>query len=132
MKTYSLNLKPFNQFQKENIYSLKMQKELYNFSTKEKKYNFPKILTLKTIEKEDFKKMNVIGQFNKGFIITELNKSLFIIDQHAADEKINYETLLRNLTITRQPTICPIKVDMFSIAEKNTIYSKRVIFSIRI
>ena len=128
-KTYAFNLNPLNQYQKENIFSKKKQKELYNFSTKEKKYNYPKILTLKTIEKEDFKKMNVIGQFNKGFIITELNKSLFIIDQHAADEKINYETLLKNLTITRQPTICPIKVDMFSIAEKNTIYSQKDLYS---
>ena len=73
--------------------------------------------------------MDVIGQFNKGFIITELNNSLFIIDQHAADEKINYEALLKNLTITRQPTICPIKVDMFSIAEKNTIYSQKELYS---
>ena len=90
---------------------------------------FSKNFNFKTIEKEDFKKMNVIGQFNKGFIITELNKSLFIIDQHAADEKINYETLLKNLTITRQPTICPIKIDMFSIAEKNTIYSQKELYS---
>ena len=31
--------------------------------------------------------MNIIGQFNKGFIITSINNSLFIIDQHASDEK---------------------------------------------
>ena len=72
--------------------------------------------------------MNVIGQFNEGFIITELNNSLFIIDQHAADEKVNYEYLLNNLTITRQPTICPIKVEMFSIAEKNTIYAQKELY----
>ena len=128
-KTFSFKLKPLSKYQKENIFSKQKQKELYDFSTKEKRYNFPKALTLKTIEKEDFKKMNVIGQFNKGFIITELNKSLFIIDQHAADEKVNYETLLKNLTITRQPTICPIKIDMFSIAEKNTIYSQKELYS---
>ena len=126
---FSFKLKPLSKFQKDNIFSKEKQKNLYDFSTKEKKINIPKVLTLKTIEKEDFKKMNVIGQFNKGFIITELNHSLFIIDQHAADEKVNYETLLNNLTIQRQPTICPIKVEMFSIAEKNTIYSQKELYS---
>ena len=115
-------------YQKDNIFSKNIQKKLYDFSTKDKKYDIPKVLTLKTIDKEDFKKMNVIGQFNKGFIITEFNKSLFIIDQHAADEKINYEMLLKNLTIKKQPTICPIKVEMFSIAEKNTIYSQKELY----
>ena len=128
-KVYSFNFKPFTRFQKENIFSKKKQKELYSFSNKDKEFGLPKVLTLKTIEKEDFKKMDVIGQFNKGFIITKLKKSLFIIDQHAADEKVNYETLLNNLTITRQPTICPIKVEMFSIAEKNTIYSQKQLYS---
>ena len=128
-QAYSLKLKPLSKSQKENIFSKKRQEEIYTFSNKEKKYTIPKALTLKTIEKEDFKKMNVIGQFNEGFIITELNNSLFIIDQHAADEKVNYEYLLNNLTITRQPTICPIKVEMFSIAEKNTIYAQKDLYA---
>ena len=128
-KVYSFKLKPLTKSQKENIFSKERQKEIYTFSNKEKKYSIPKALTLKTIEKEDFKKMDVIGQFNKGFIITELNNSLFIIDQHAADEKVNYETLLNNLTITRQPTICPIKIEMFSIAEKNTIYAQKELYA---
>ena len=128
-KVYTFKLKPLSKSQKENIFSQERQKEIYTFSNKEKKYATPKALTLKTIEKEDFKKMNIVGQFNKGFIITELNNSLFIIDQHAADEKVNYETLLNNLTITRQPTICPIKVEMFSIAEKNTIYAQKDLYA---
>ena len=127
-KTYAFKLTPLSKIQKENIYSKEHEKEIYKFSNKDKKYNIPKSLTLKTIEKEDFKKMSIIGQFNKGFIITELNNSLFIIDQHAADEKVNYETLLNNLNITRQPTICPIKIEMFSIAEKNTIYNQKDLY----
>ena len=127
-KIYAFKLTPLLKIQKENIYSKEHEKEIYKFSNKDKKYNIPKSLTLKTIEKEDFKKMSIIGQFNKGFIITELNNSLFIIDQHAADEKVNYETLLNNLNITRQPTICPIKIEMFSIAEKNTIYNQKDLY----
>ena len=126
-KVYKFKFNSFTKFQKENIFSKTKQRKLYEFSRKDN--SLPKVLTLKTIEKEDFKKMEVIGQFNKGFIITKLNKSLFIIDQHAADEKVNYESLLNNLTITRQPTICPIKVEMFSIAEKNTIYSQKDLYS---
>lgn len=34
--------------------------------------------------------MEIIGQFNLGFIITKLNVTLFIVDQHATDEKYNF------------------------------------------
>ncbi len=112
-------------FQKKNIYS----EENLNFSLKKNDKNNKEKLILKTIEKEDFYQMNVIGQFNKGFILTSLNDSLFIIDQHASDEKKNYENLLNNLTLTKQPTLIPIKIEMFSIAEKNLIYLNKEIYS---
>ena len=48
-----------------------------------------------TFRKKEFKKMKIIGQFNLGFIICLLNHGatgdLFIIDQHACDERINLE-----------------------------------------
>ena len=118
-----INLISISNFQKKNIYS----EEIINFSFKEN----PKEekLLLKTIEKEDFLKMNIIGQFNKGFIVTSINNSLFIIDQHASDEKKNYENLLNNLTLSKQPTLIPIKIEMFSIAEKNLIYLNKEIYS---
>lgn len=47
----------------------------------------------KQISKCMFKAMEIIGQFNHGFIITKLNDDLFIIDQHATDEKYNFEQL---------------------------------------
>ncbi len=31
--------------------------------------------------------MKVIGQFNLGFIIAEVDAELYILDQHACDEK---------------------------------------------
>lgn len=34
--------------------------------------------------------MQIVGQFNLGFIITELRGDLFILDQHACDEKYRY------------------------------------------
>ncbi len=35
----------------------------------------------------------VIGQFNLGFILARLGQDVFIIDQHAADEKRTFEKL---------------------------------------
>ncbi|WWC66317.1 uncharacterized protein I206_100218 [Kwoniella pini CBS 10737] len=76
----------------------------------------------RVISKEDFNKMEVLGQFNKGFIIARLVHSakinqkseeiqetddLFIIDQHASDEKYNFETLQRTTIIKGQALIKP-------------------------
>lgn len=55
----------------------------------------------RVLSKADFDLMDVVGQFNRGFIVARLCKSdaegttddLFIIDQHASDEKYNFETL---------------------------------------
>ena len=44
----------------------------------------------------DFSKMQIIGQFNNGFIITKLGGDLYIIDQHASDEKFRYEALVEH------------------------------------
>jgi DNA mismatch repair protein PMS2 len=47
----------------------------------------------RVVSKDDFKNMIVLGQFNLGFIITRIGDDLFIIDQHATDEKYRFETL---------------------------------------
>ena len=52
-----------------------------------------------------FKEMEILGQFNLGFIITKLNEDLFIVDQHATDEKFNFETLRRDTVIQSQKLI---------------------------
>jgi DNA mismatch repair protein PMS2 len=61
------------------------------------------------IVKEDFLKMKICGQFNKGFIITQLEQDLFIIDQHAADEIYNFETFQKNGKIEKQKLLCGIR-----------------------
>ncbi|KAG5315026.1 PMS2 endonuclease, partial [Acromyrmex insinuator] len=47
----------------------------------------------KELTKDSFGKMEIIGQFNLGFIIARLEDDLFIIDQHATDEKFRFEKL---------------------------------------
>lgn len=49
--------------------------------------------------------MEVLGQFNLGFIIAKLNSDLFIVDQHATDEKYNFETLQRTTAISNQKLV---------------------------
>ncbi|XP_044270750.1 mismatch repair endonuclease PMS2 [Tribolium madens] len=61
----------------------------------------------KHISKEDFANMSVIGQFNLGFIITKLKNDLFIIDQHATDEKYNFEQLQANTVMENQILVNP-------------------------
>ena len=70
----------------------------------------------RVIEKDDFATMDIVGQFNLGFIVVRLRKTiaingsgdpeemddLFIVDQHAADEKYNFETLQSATAIQSQ------------------------------
>lgn len=56
--------------------------------------------------KDDFKQLKVCGQFNKGFIMTTMHENdLFILDQHACDEKFNFETFSRTAVIETQDLI---------------------------
>ncbi|KAH7886658.1 MutL C terminal dimerization domain-containing protein [Phlebopus sp. FC_14] len=72
------------------------------------------------ISKSDFQHMQVVGQFNLGFIVVRKRTSLgydgeeqsemddlFIVDQHAADEKWNFETLQEKTVIESQRLFRP-------------------------
>ncbi|CCW62026.1 unnamed protein product [Phytomonas sp. EM1] len=62
--------------------------------------------------KVSFREMQIIGQFNHGFIMTTLGSDLFVIDQHASDEKYNYERLMRAYVAKPQPLVVPVPVPM--------------------
>lgn len=79
-----------------------------------------------------FSRMRVIGQFNLGFIIAALptwgssqgqdegdaasaevdGLQLFIVDQHASDEKFRFEALNRDSKIDRQPLMMPRPIQL--------------------
>ncbi|KAF6747529.1 hypothetical protein DFP72DRAFT_604810 [Ephemerocybe angulata] len=73
----------------------------------------------RVIDKVDFAEMEVIGQFNLGFIVCRRRKrnhglvktksmdDLFIVDQHAADEKYNFETLQLTTKLQSQKLLRP-------------------------
>ncbi|KAJ7977551.1 DNA mismatch repair protein [Quillaja saponaria] len=63
-------------------------------------------------KKEDFGRMKVIGQFNLGFIIGKLDQDLFIVDQHAADEKYNFERLSESTILNQQPLLRPLRLEL--------------------
>ncbi|XP_030451572.1 DNA mismatch repair protein PMS1 isoform X1 [Syzygium oleosum] len=63
-------------------------------------------------KKEDFRRMQVMGQFNVGFIIGKLDEDLFIVDQHAADEKFNFEHLCHSTILNQQPLLRPLRLEL--------------------
>lgn len=60
--------------------------------------------------KKDFKGMAIHGQFNKGFIMASSGQELFIIDQHASDEKFNFERLQDTLVLNKYESVDSVPV----------------------
>lgn len=81
-----------------------------------------------TISKSDFAKMHIAGQFNLGFIIalryrdgsdaSRQKDELFIIDQHASDEKYNFERLQAETVVGNQRLVYPILLDLTAVEEE--------------
>lgn len=69
------------------------------------------------ISKTDFLNMKIIGQFNLGFIIVvkQIDGELFIIDQHASDEKYNFEKLSKETVFQSQRLVIPQELQLSSI-----------------
>ncbi|KAH0789526.1 PMS1-like protein [Histomonas meleagridis] len=59
-----------------------------------------------------FRDMEIIGQWNKSFIITKIGNDIFAIDQHAANEAANFEKLRKQKTNDRQVLLEPIFVPL--------------------
>ena len=86
-----------------------------------------------TISKMDFVKMKVIGQFNLGFILAtrfsepgsdSTGDELFIIDQHASDEKYNFERLQASTIVQSQRLVHPKILDLTALEEEIVIGNK--------
>lgn len=71
----------------------------------------------KEISKVHFSQMEILGQFNLGFIITKLDTDLFIVDQHATDEKYNFETLQKTTQLQHQPLAVPRALELTAVNE---------------
>jgi DNA mismatch repair protein PMS2 len=78
-----------------------------------------------TVTKADFDRMHIVGQFNLGFILAirpasndQDQDELFIIDQHAADEKYNYERFSRTITLQSQRLVQPKTLDLTAVEQE--------------
>lgn len=64
-------------------------------------YKLPQEETQTTVKEEtqtyhpNFGPFRILGQINKSFIVAETPEGLSIIDQHAAEERVNYENFLK-------------------------------------
>lgn len=88
-------------------------------------------LTL-TVNKGDFSRMRITGQFNLGFILaTRLGgdssgDELFIIDQHASDEKYNFERLQAETELQHQRLVQPRTLELTAVEEEIVIENLRI------
>ena len=109
-----------------------------------------------TVSKSDFPRMHIIGQFNLGFILalrippapadtadihpstgrtassstttgTTKTTDLFIIDQHASDEKINFERLQRETIMQTQRLVNPLPLDLTAVEEETILENVHIL-----
>ncbi|EQC27813.1 hypothetical protein SDRG_14397 [Saprolegnia diclina VS20] len=81
----------------------------------------------RTLTKDDFLRMDIVGQFNLGFIIARCGRDLYIIDQHASDEKFRFETLQKSTVLHQQPLVRPLRLEVTAV-EEMTILEHMPIF----
>ncbi|CAD6501237.1 BgTH12-01490 [Blumeria graminis f. sp. triticale] len=113
----------------EQRFSLSVKKVDVRARDEENFLNPEEKLTL-TIAKSDFSKMKIIGQFNLGFILVTrfsnfdhdcdnpCDDDIFIIDQHASDEKYNFERLQASTIVQSQKLVIPKTLDLTALEEE--------------
>lgn len=69
------------------------------------------------ITKDMFARMEIIGQYNLGFIIVKFDDDLFIVDQHATDEMYNFEMLQRSTQLQSQKLAVPKTLEFTTVNE---------------
>lgn len=69
--------------------------------------------------------MEIVGQFNRGFIVARLDQDLFIVDQHASDEKYRFEKLQSETKLKTQKLIAPQKLNLAALNETILIENQR-------
>jgi DNA mismatch repair protein PMS2 len=88
-----------------------------------------------TVSKDDFSSMRIVGQFNLGFILAvrppasnpsdrayaSKSDDLFIIDQHASDEKFNFERLQADTFVNNQRLVRPMVLELTAVEEEIVI-----------
>ncbi|KAH8246603.1 hypothetical protein KR038_010113 [Drosophila bunnanda] len=111
------SMKAQEQQQQERRARAKLQRLRFKSEINPNQNNNAEAELQREIGKEDFIRMEIIGQFNLGFIIVKLEDDLFIVDQHATDEKYNFETLQRSTQLEYQRLAVPQSLDLTAVNE---------------
>ena len=101
-------------------------------------YDDSKVTSSNEISKiSKFPELRIIGQFNKTYIIGEVYNELYLIDQHAAHEKVLFEKYKKeiiNCEVVSQillvPTVIELSVDDYSYYIENEVLFNNTGFNI--
>ena len=116
-KLKSININNFNKSNEEDSYEINNNMNSTEVVTVNEdnicqSYNIKDDVYTKEAK---FPKLRVIGQFSKMYILAEYGTDLYIVDQHAAHEKILFEKYFKDIeegTIIVQQLLVPIILDL--------------------
>lgn len=110
----------------EEYTTIDLKKEENIYSEEPKNINNVSNSTNNEVKSAKFPPITIIGQYNKTYILGEYDSTLYMIDQHAAHEKILFEKYLKEIEngdIVIQPlmvpTIIDLTIDDYSYYEEN-------------
>ena len=85
----------FDKADLEREYKQNNREVIYENKVNEDKLQEPVVKQLEFLDKKASKKRKIVGQIFDTYWIVEFDKSMYIIDQHAAHEKVLYERFLK-------------------------------------
>ncbi len=95
-------------------FEVQEEKKKYEESTKENKIEESKEEQIKYKKEARIKKMIPRGVVLLTYIVAENEDGMYLIDQHAAAERINYEKVLKEMKENKKPVdlLIPIKIEL--------------------
>ncbi len=142
-----LRLPSTNDLKKE-VYKVKEEEEKYNVPDNKEEVIVPKeeiqttfdFVEETNIVNPEFKRLNLhpIGQIHATFIVAQNEEGMYLIDQHAADERINYEKVkkeFKNKDFYQVHLLIPITMEFpasdYLIIKENIPYLEELGFSVQ-
>jgi len=118
----SLNEEIYNN-KDDDSYCMSVNERISEFDLSAKTDDFEQISVLDEKNLDNSNEIKVLGQLFNTYIIAQIDDKMYIIDQHAAHEKINFERFIKNLNeinIASQELLIPTVLNL-SRAEIQTI-----------
>lgn len=114
----------------ENIFKEEQNKNIFT-NDKNKVNNDSEMLYNNLLDAPKFPEMEIIGQYSKTYILAQYNQTLYLFDQHACHEKINFENYMeefKNHSIVVQPLLVPELADL-SMEDWNLYLENKELFT---